>query len=116
MTFVAFHSDVLAFKQVSGFLVVESLGVPLDKGEVFAIVFGVATGALLTGSRRNVIGRVEPLTSRNAVGDFGVTFHAFEGRLAAKLVTAGAVGRSIQRLVRPRQRAGRYLGGAHTTE
>ena len=60
VTFVAFHSGVLALKQVSGFLVVESLGVPLDKRKVFAIVLGMATGTLLAGSRRNVVGRMKP--------------------------------------------------------
>jgi hypothetical protein len=33
--------------------------------------------------------------SRNAAADFGVTFHAFEGCLTAKLVTARAVSRSV---------------------
>ena len=93
MAFVAVHSGVLALEQISGFLVVEGLGVPFDKGEVFAVVVGVATGALLAGSRRNVVGRVKPLASRNAAADFGVAIHAFQGCLSAKLVTTGAVGR-----------------------
>jgi hypothetical protein len=63
-----------------------------------------------------VVGRVKPLASRNAAADFGVAIHAFEGCLSAKLVTARAVGRPAQRLVRPRQWAGRYLGGASSTE
>ena len=42
---------------------VEGLGVPLDKGEVFAVELGVATGALLAGAGRNVVGRVKPLAS-----------------------------------------------------
>ena len=95
MTFVTFHSSVLALKKISSFLVVKSFGVPLDEGEVFAIVIGVATGALLAGAGRNVIGRVKPFVSRNAAADFGVTFHAFEGCLAAKLVTARAVSRTV---------------------
>ena len=63
VTFVAFQAGVLALKQISGFFVVESLGVPLDKREVFSIVIGMATGALLAGARRNVIGRVKPFVS-----------------------------------------------------
>jgi len=74
--------------------VVEGLGVPFDKGEVFSVVIGVAAGALLAGSRRNVVGRVKPFVSRNAAADFGVAIHAFQGCLSAKLVTTRAVGSS----------------------
>ena len=74
---------------------IEGLDVPLDQREIVAIVIGVATGALLAGAGRNVIGRVKPFVSRNAAADFGVTFHAFEGCLAAKLVTARAVSRTV---------------------
>lgn len=73
---------------------VESLGVPFDQGEFFSVVIGVAAGALLTGARRNVIGRVKPFASGNAAANFGVAIYAFECCLAAKLVTGGTVGRS----------------------
>jgi hypothetical protein len=45
----------------------------------------------------------------NAAADFSVALHAFKGCLAAKLVTARAVGGSAQGLMWPRQRAGRDL-------
>ena len=47
MALVAVYSGVLALKHVSGFFVIEGLDIPLDKGEVFAVVIGVAAGALL---------------------------------------------------------------------
>lgn len=47
MTFVAGKAGMLAFKDVSRLLVVESMDIPLDERKIFAIVFGVATGALL---------------------------------------------------------------------
>ena len=99
---VAGHPSVLALKQISGFSMVESLGVPLNKGEVFTVVFGVAAGALLARAGRDVVGRVKPLVGGQAGGDFGVAFHAFEGCLTAKFVTARAIGGPVQRLVRPR--------------
>lgn len=92
---VAGHSSVLALKQVSGFFMVESLGVPLDKGEILAVVIGVAAGALLAGADWDVVGCVKPLVSRNAAADFGVAINAFEGCLTAKLVTTRTVGRSV---------------------
>ena len=102
MALVAVYSGVLALKQISGFFVVEGLDIPLDEGEVLAVVIGVAASALLAGTGRYVVGRVKTLVRGNAAADFGVAFHAFEGCLAAKLVTAHTVGGSIQRLVRPR--------------
>jgi len=92
---VAGQSRVLALKQVSGFLVVEGLGVPFNKREVFAVVIGVATGALLAGAGGDVIGRVKAFVGRNAAADFGVAIDAFEGCLAAKLVATRTVGRSV---------------------
>jgi hypothetical protein len=95
MAFVAGHSSVLALEQISGFFVVESLGVPLDQWEILAVVIGVAAGTLLTGAGGDVVGRVKPLMSRNAAADFGMAIHAFERRLAAELVTTRTVGGSV---------------------
>jgi len=93
---------VLALKQISGFFVVEGLDIPLDEGEILAVVIGVAAGAFTAGADGYVVGRVKTLVGRNAAAYFGVAFDAFEGCLAAKLVTAHTVGRSTERLVRPR--------------
>ena len=111
MTLVAIKSGVLAFEHISGFVVVERFCVPLNQREFFSVVFGMAFRALLAGTGREVIGGVQSALGRKAAGDFGVALQAFERRLSAKLVTAGTVGGSVQRLVRPRQWAGRNLGG-----
>jgi len=92
---VARQSRVFAFENVSRFLVVKGLGVPFDEREIHPIVLGVAAGALLTRSWRNVVGCVQSLVSRDAGSDLGVALQAFQRGLAAKLVTTGAVGGTI---------------------
>ncbi len=109
VAFIARQAGVLAFKQVAGLLVIESLGVPLDQREIFAIVFGVAAGAFLARSGWNVIGGVKTLVGGETGRDLGVTVQTFQGCLAAELVATGAVGRSVQGLVRARQWSGRNL-------
>lgn len=109
---IALKSLVLTFEHVPRFVVVESLGVPLDQGKIFAVVFRVAAGALLTGSCGNVVGGMKAAVSVQAVSDFCVALQALESGLAAELVTTGAVGRSIQRLVGTRERSWRNLGCA----
>jgi hypothetical protein len=89
---VAVYSSVLALKQISGFFVVEGLDIPLNEREGFAVVIGVAAGALLAGAGGYVVGRVKTLVHGNAAADFSVAFHAFEGCLAAKFVTAHTIG------------------------
>jgi hypothetical protein len=49
---------VLAFESVSGFPVVEGFDVPLNQGEVFAIVLGVASRAFQAGTRSDIEGSV----------------------------------------------------------
>ena len=100
MALVAFEPGVLAFQHVSGFFVVESLSIPLDEGKILAVVFGMAAGALLAGALGDVVGSVESLTGRKASRNFGVATQAFKSCLTTKLMTGGAVGRSVQRLVR----------------
>jgi len=41
------YGSMLAFQNVSGLFVIESLDVPLDKGKIVAVMLGVAAGALL---------------------------------------------------------------------
>ena len=101
-----------AFEYVSGFVVVEGFCVPLNKGKIFAVVFGVAAGALPIGSGGNVITGMKPVVGVETVCDFGVAVQAFEGGLTSELVTTGAVGRSVQRRMRAGQRPGRNLRGA----
>ena len=61
MAFVACQTSVLAFEQVSRFLVIERLDVPFDQREIFAIVFRVTARALLAGTGRNVVSRMQSL-------------------------------------------------------
>lgn len=92
---VALESGVLAFQDIPGLFVVKGFCIPFDQGEICAVVLRVTAGALLAGAGRDVIRRVQPLVSLKTAGDLGVAFHALEGRLAAKLVTTGAVRRSV---------------------
>lgn len=55
---IAGKSSVFALEQVAGQLVIEGLGVPFNQGEIFAVVVGVTTGAVLARARLDVIARV----------------------------------------------------------
>jgi len=109
---VALESGVLALENVSGFVMIEGFCIPFNEGEIFAVVFRVAAGALLTGPGRDVVGGMKPVMSIQAVGDFSVAFEALESSLAAEFVTTRAVCGSIEGLVRPRERARRNLGSS----
>ncbi len=109
---VAIETGVLAFESVSRLFVIKSLDVPLDEREVFAVMFGVTAGALLARTHRNVVGGVQASMGGDARADFGMALHAFQGGLSAELVATGAIGRSVERLVGPRQRARGNLCGS----
>lgn len=64
---------MLAFQQVSRVFVLESFDVPRDQPEVLPVVLGVAPDAFLARSGGNVVPGVQPSSSREPVGDFGVT-------------------------------------------
>ena len=106
MTLLTFQPRVFASKDVSRLAMIEGLDVPLHQGEVFTVVFRVAACAFMARSRGNVVGGVQPSVRRQAPGDFGVTVEALERGLSAELVAAGAVRRSGQGLMWPRERAG----------
>ncbi len=93
---VAGKASVLALQQVAGLLVVKCFDVPLDQGEIFAVVFGVAAGALLAGPRRQAISRVQSLAGIQPRGDLGVAVQTFERSLSPKLVATGTVDRSVE--------------------
>jgi len=96
MALVAGQSDVLALEQISGFLVVESLDVPLDDGEIFAVMFGMTARAFLTGAWGKVVGGVQASVRREPGCNLGVALQAFQGRLPAELVATGAIRRSVE--------------------
>jgi len=91
MTFVARQAGVLAFERIASFVMVEGLDVPLDEGEVFSVVLGVAARAFLAGAGRDVIGGVQPAMGSKPGRNFRVTVETLQRRLPAKLVAAGAV-------------------------
>jgi len=92
---VAGQTGVLALQQVSSFFVVESLGVPFDQREIFAVVIGVTARAFLARSGWNVVGGVQSFMSGKASGYLCVTLQTFQCRLTAKLVTGCAIRRSV---------------------
>ena len=93
VTLLALNGCMLPFQGIAGLDMVKLLSrwVPADEPKIFAVVFGMAAGALLAGAGGNVVGRVKTLVSRNAAADFGVAIHALEGCLSAKLMTTGAL-------------------------
>ena len=80
-------------------------GRPLHQRKIFAIVFGMALGALLAGSGIEPIGRVQTSMRVQSRRNFSVAFKAFESRLSAKLVAGSAVSRAFQCFMRLRKRA-----------
>ena len=106
VAFIAIQPGVLALQQISCFLVIKRLNVPLDEGKIFAVMLGVAAGAFLAGAGRNVVSRVQPRCGREPGGDFSVAVQTLQRGLPAKLMATRAIGRSIQRLMGPRKRSG----------
>jgi hypothetical protein len=82
--------------------VVKGFNVPLNQREIFAVVFGVTAGAFLAGAGGNVVGSMQTFVRSKSVRNFIVAVETLQGRLPAKFVTTGAIGGSIERLVRPR--------------
>lgn len=104
---LASEAGVFPFQRISGLSVIESLlrRFPVNDLEVFAVVLGMATDALLvTGLRHQ--GSVITPTRRNALSNFGVALEALEVLVAScKPVAGSAVGRSGQGLMSAGQRA-----------
>jgi len=109
VTLVAVQTGVLALEHVAGFLMIESFDVPLDQREVETVMIGVAAGALLTGTRRDVVSGVQTLVGRDPGPNLGMTFHTLQLGLATKLVALGAIRRPAEELVRAGEGAGRNL-------
>lgn len=47
MALGALQSGMLSLKNVTGLFMIESLDIPLNQGEIFTVVLGMAAGALL---------------------------------------------------------------------
>ena len=110
------HSGMLAFENVTGELVIEGLGVPLDERKILTVVFGVAAGALIAGALRNVVGSVKSLARGETGRNFSVAVETLQRGRGTELVTSGAVGGAAKRLMRPRKRTGRNLGPCRRQE
>ena len=89
----------------------EILRVPLDDGEIRAVVVGVALGAFLAGTGPDAIRGMQAPASRDAGGNLGMAVEAPEGGLAStQFVTGGAVRRPVEFLMGAGQGPGRDLG------
>lgn len=106
MALAAGQSRVLAFQQIPRLFMIKGSGVPLDEREIFAIMLGVAAGALLARSGWNVVGGVQPSMRRDSRADFGVTTDALQRYLSAEFMATRAIGGSVQRLVWTGERSG----------
>lgn len=91
VAFVASQPSMLAFENVSGVFVIESLGIPFHQRKIFPVMFRVATRAFLARTCRDVVRRVQSPVRCDPAGNFGVTLETLQGRLAAELVATGAV-------------------------
>lgn len=116
VTLGAGQRGVLAFKRIAGLAVVEGPDIPLDYGKVNAVVLRVAGDAFLAGTWLEVITGVQALVRDHARRDLRMAIEAFECGLSPEAMTAGAVGGSVQELVRPRELAGRNLGQAEAAQ
>ena len=109
MALFAVQAGVLALEHVASFLVIEGFDVPLDQREIETVMIGVAAGALLTGTRRDVVSGVQALVGRDPGSNLGMTLHTLQLGLATKLMALGAIGRSAKELVGAGEGAGRNL-------
>lgn len=107
---VAGQSRVLAFQHVTGFAVIEFVGIPLDQRKIRPVVVRVAARALLARSCRDMVGGVQPAFGRDARADVAMATDALELRLTAPdLVAFRAMNGAIQELVRLGQGTRRNL-------
>lgn len=96
VTLITCQARVFALKYVARIFVIESLGVPLNQREVFAVVFGVAARAFLARTRRNVISRMQTGVIRQSLRYLCMTAETLQRRLPTKLVAGCALRRSVQ--------------------
>lgn len=110
----AFESGVLSFQEVARLLVVEISRVPLDDGEIQAVVIGVTFSAFLARTGPDTVRGMQAPVSREAGSNLGMAVEALKSGLAStQFVTGGAVRRPIQFLMGAGQRPGRDLGNGN---
>lgn len=86
---------MLAFKGVPRFFVIEGFDIPLDQWKIFPVVLGVTAGALLTGTGRDVVSRMQTTSRRKPRGNFCVTVKTLQRGLPAEFMASGTVRRSV---------------------
>ncbi len=110
MAAIACQTKMLPLQSVSGLPMVKGASVPFGEYKILSVMLGMATGALLAGTRLDSVGGMQPPTGCYPRANLGVTLDAFVNRLArAQFVTRRAVRWTIERLVRSRKGAGRNL-------
>jgi hypothetical protein len=103
----ALQPSVLALKCVSRLLVIENFCVPLNQREVFPVVVGVATDALLAGAWLHVVSGVQAFTGSEARRDLTMTVETAKCSFSSgKLMAASAIGGAVQGLVSAREWSG----------
>ena len=116
MALLAGESRVLAFQLESGEGMVEGFRVPLNQGEIFAVVVGVASRTSLARSWLGAVRRVQALVRGDARGDLGMAVQTLEYALASESVAGRAICRAVQGLVRARQLPRRNLRVRRTVQ
>lgn len=109
VAFVTGDTLMFPFENVAREIVVEGLGVPLDQGKVFTVVFGVAFGTSVIVALWQFICGMQAFASTEPASNFSVTADTLERRGGTEFVAVGAVKSTIERLVGAGKRAGRNL-------
>jgi len=101
---------MLALEFVTGLSVIESSELEVHDREFLAVVFRVATGALLARRSFGVVKRVQSFSRCDSRCNLRVAGQTLVSLSPGRdLVASGAVGYSIDRLVGPRERSRRNL-------
>lgn len=110
MASIAREAYVFSFQCVTGQLVIEGLGIPLDQRKVLAVVIGVAARTLLTGTGLDVVGGMQAFVGTDTGSYLGVAVETLERWLSCRQpMTGRAIRSSVKRLMRTGQRSGRNL-------
>ncbi len=113
MAAIASEPCVLSLQPKAGLFVIKRFEIKLDQGKIASIVIGMTARTLLARSWLHAEGRMETAPRCYPLGDFAMTFEAFESRFApAELVTTGALGSAVKRLMAARQWPGGNLRGS----
>src|SRR5438477_7008938 len=105
MTLVTGQACMLPLQEITSFLVIELIRIPLNERKIGAVMVGMAAHTFLAGTGRDAIRAVQPPLGRNPRSDVGVTTDAFElGLPATDLVAVRAVHSAIEILMLPRER------------